>query len=377
MASTLLIDCAGLDGWLLDAAGASRWRPGMAVPAQARVLAVVPGEAVGLHAVRLPARRRAELRQAVPFALEERLAEPVETLHFALGRTLADGAVEVAVVARTRMQSWLDALAGSGLAPDVMVADAHLLPRTEGQLAALAVEDRVLLAGQGMACAIGSDDWPHWRLLAPGLPLLSVDGQGGWRPAQAPARLAGAELARWQVAQAGQAPDLLQDAFPARRQDAGRRRLWRAAAALAGLAVVLALAEAVLAVHSGRQQQAALRAQMAQVFSAALPQVRMTADPAAQLAAELGRQRAGAGGDELLPLLLRIAPVLSQGARYRLDALDWRLGTLELEVVAADVAGLDALRESLASLGLAVELTGVDPAGTEVRGRLRLRGATA
>lgn len=377
MASTLLIDCASLDGWLLDAAGAANWRPGMAVPAQARVLAVVPAEQVGLHVVRLPARRRQELRQAVPFALEDRLAEPVESLHFALGRTLADGAVEVAVVARARMQAWLDALAGIGVAADAMVADAHLLPRAEGRLAALQVDGRVLFAAPGLAGAAAVADWPHWQAMAGDLALASLASDGEWQPAQAPAALAPAGFARWAGTQAGAAPDLLQDAFPARRRDAGRRRLWRAAAALAGLALVLAFAEALLAVQAGRQQQAALRAQMAEVFAAALPGVRMTADPSAQLAAELGRRSAGAGGDDLLPLLLRIAPLLSQGARYRLDALDWRLGALELEVVAADVAGLDALRESLATLGLAVELTGVDPAGSQVRGRLRLRSGAA
>lgn len=377
MALTLLVECAGLQGWLLDADGATRWRPGMAVPAQARVLAVVPGEHVGLHQVRLPARRRSELRQAVPFALEDRLAEPVESLHFALGRQLDDGSVEVAVVARARMRAWLDALAGIGLGVDAMVADAHLLPRVDGQLTALALDDRVLVAGSGMACVVAGQDWPQWRSLAGPLPLVSLDARGGWQPAPAPAGLEGAERARWLLTRAGQAPDLLQDAFPAQRRDAGRRRLWRTAAALAGLALLLALAETLLAVHAGRQQQAALRAEMARVFAAALPDVRMTADPAAQLAAELGRRRSDAGGDELLPLLLRVAPMLSQGSRYRLDALDWRAGILELEVAAADVAGLDALRESLATLGLAVELTGVDPADGQVRGRLRVRGGVA
>ncbi|MBX3727042.1 MAG: hypothetical protein KF823_14125 [Xanthomonadales bacterium] len=377
MALTLLVDCAGLDGWLLDAGSVTRWRPGMAVPAQARVLGVVPGEHVGLHLVRLPARRPAELRQAVPFALEERLAEPVESLHFALGRRTGDGSVEVAVVARERMRTWLDALGGLGLSVDALVADAHLLPREEGQLAVLALDDRVLAAHHGMACAVAAQDWPQWRSLAGDLPMVSLDAQGRWQPAKAPVSLAGAERARWWLAQSGQAPDLLQDAFPARRLDAGRRRLWRTAAVLAGLALLLAVAEALLAVHAGRKQQAAMRAQMAQVFAAVLPDLRMTADPAAQLAAELGRRRSDAAGEELLPLLLRIAPVLSQGSRYRLDALDWRVGVLELEVAAADVAGLDALRESLATLGLAVELTGVDPVGSQVRGRLRVRGGTA
>jgi type II secretory pathway component PulL len=125
-----------------------------------------------------------------------------------------------------------------------------------------------------------------------------------------------------------------------------------------------------------QQRREALRAQMTQVFSQALPAARMTADPAAQLAAEMGRlQRAGGAQGGPFAVLAAVAPRISQGSRYRLAALDWRLGTLELEIATADVAALDALRESLAAAGLAVELTGVTPAEAGVRGRLRVRAA--
>jgi type II secretory pathway component PulL len=42
-----------------------------------RVVGVVPGEAVTIHKLALPSRNRAKALQAVPFALEERLANNV------------------------------------------------------------------------------------------------------------------------------------------------------------------------------------------------------------------------------------------------------------------------------------------------------------
>ena len=52
---------------------------------------VLPVEAVTSCAVNLPTRKARWLRQALPFAVEELLAEEVELMHLALGEQLADG----------------------------------------------------------------------------------------------------------------------------------------------------------------------------------------------------------------------------------------------------------------------------------------------
>src|SRR5690606_36001790 len=133
-ATRLLIDLESGTGWLARGSAGSSWRRGDAVPAEAQVAVVVPAETVALHRPRMPTRRAAELRQAVPFALEERLAEPVEQLHFALGRR--DGEeIDVAVVARRDMHGWLRRLDAAPLPQaDALYADAQLLPRSTGSI---------------------------------------------------------------------------------------------------------------------------------------------------------------------------------------------------------------------------------------------------
>jgi general secretion pathway protein L len=325
--------------------------------------------------VELPARRASELRQAVPFALEERLAEPVESLHFALGRRSGDR-VEVALVARDRIAGWLETLATHGLSADAMVADAHLLAGSGDEARVARLGDRLLLACADGAFALPVGDWPRWRAgLGPG-PVQALAADGRWHAEAEPVPLQRPVFLRALADRVGQAPDLLQGEFAPRRRVAGRQRQWRWAAGLAAAALLLALVEAGAGVLVEQQRREALRAQMTQVFSQALPAARMTADPAAQLAAEMGRlQRAGGAQGGPFAVLAAVAPRISQGSRYRLAALDWRLGTLELEIATADVAALDALRESLAAAGLAVELTGVTPAEAGVRGRLRVRAA--
>ena len=79
---------------------------------------LVPGEDVLLAETSVAARSREQLARAVPFALEDQLAEPVETVHFAV---LADSPREpgVAVVRRDRMASLARRSRAAGIRPDV------------------------------------------------------------------------------------------------------------------------------------------------------------------------------------------------------------------------------------------------------------------
>lgn len=378
MTAVLLFDPVQGTGWLADGGAGSPWSQGSPLPAQTRVIAVVPAESVTLHRVSVPARRAAELRQALPFALEDRLATAVEDLHFAPG-SQRDQLTDVAVVARSSVRECLQRLSGLQLSADHCLADAQLLPRDEARLHAARIGGRLLLANRDGAWAIPVSDWPQWQSRFGDQPLFGLTAAGGFVQTDGlPADLDRRVFLRLMAPQAstGHGIDLLQGEFAPLRQRTAERRLWRWAAVLAGLAIVLVLVDAAIGVFAERQRRDDLRAQMAEVFRQALPEARMTADPAAQLVAELGRQGGGATSS-LFDLLRRAAPAIAQGSRYRLQAIDFRLGVLELEVATADVASLDALRESLASSGLAVELTGVDPGDEGVRGRLRLRGGNA
>lgn len=376
MTAVLLVDPLDGGGWLADSGAGTPWVNGNPLPAQARVIAVVPAEAVTLHAVNVPARRASELRQALPFALEDRLATPVEELHFVSGARREE-LTEVAVVSRHLMREWLQRLSGLKLAVDRCLADAQLLPRDAGHLHVARVGDRLLLAHGKGAWAIPVSDWLLWRARFGHATVRGLQANGQFtESSDLPVALDRRVFLRLMAASADSAGaiDLLQGEFAPIAQRAGQQRLWRWAAVLAGLAIMLALVDAGIGLLGERQRRDALRAEMTQVFQQALPDARMTADPAAQLVAELGRRGAGSSAG-LFDLLRRAAPAIAQGSRYRLQAIDYRLGTLELEVGTADVSSLDALRETLGSSGLLVELTGVDPGDEGVRGRLRLRGA--
>jgi general secretion pathway protein L len=137
-----------------------------------RLVVFVPGLAVRLASVQVPARQAQKILQAAPYALEDQLAEDVDTLHFAIEdapqRRPAGAPHPVAIVARERMEQWLAPLRARQLKPDALVPETLCLPMPEGdRWTALAEPDRVTVRTgpyTGFACPL--EDFEMYLQLA-------------------------------------------------------------------------------------------------------------------------------------------------------------------------------------------------------------------
>ncbi|MFC4729615.1 type II secretion system protein GspL [Coralloluteibacterium thermophilus] len=361
-------------------------RPGLPPPARdaRRTLQVlVPAEDVLLLAtprVGGTARQRA---RAVPFAIEEQLAAPVEHMHVAWCE-LDAARLHVAAVERARLRAWLAPLAAAGLAPDSLLPDVLVLPGpAEGAAHVRLDRDRALLR-LGPASAYAGAPSEVAAVLAPRarrLDRVVVEADAADAAASA-AFVAAAGLDPQRVEHRppgddlpppGAVPDLLQGEFAPPRRRAAAAGAWRWAAALAGAAVLLGVGGLALEREMLAARVAEQRAEMEALYRRAVPQAVRVVDPAMQLrAAADGAERTA---DPALALLARAAPVLAADGCCTLDAVDYRAGALELTLVAPDLAALDGLRGSLAATGARAELTQATLGTRGVEGRLRLGGA--
>ncbi|HEX5755204.1 MAG TPA: type II secretion system protein GspL [Arenimonas sp.] len=339
--------------------------------ADQRVTVLVPGEDVLLLDLPRIAGSAAQLQQALPFAIEEQLAAPVEQQHVAWA---ANGErLRVAVVARERIEQWLAALRDAGVEPDAMIPETLALQ--PGARPQLLVEDG--------RCLLRLDD-------ARGLMLerATVAELAAQIPQPVDCWLAGSDAAplpvhsQQAVAQVlpllasgaqGSPLNLLQGRYAPRRRVGGAQRAWRWAAMLAAAVLASLLLTAVVDQRKLSAKVAAQEAEMAALYLRAVPGASNADNPAQQLQAVLSSQGLG-DGDPALSLLSLAAPAIAADARISLDALDYRDGRLELVLQAADVAGLDALRQRLAAAGLAVEIVASTPGSQGVQGRLRIGG---
>lgn len=108
---------------------------------------LVPGESVLVLAVDLPLGSHAKRLAALPFAIEDRIADPVESVHLALGSEIAPKRYLVAVVRHAVMREWVEIADAEGLGHAAMVPDALALPVPDEGWAAEAGDGRILVRG--------------------------------------------------------------------------------------------------------------------------------------------------------------------------------------------------------------------------------------
>ncbi len=354
-----------------------------------QVLWLVESEDVGLFERPLAVRGRKQLEKAVPYALEDDLAEDLEQLHVAF---TGDGErVRAAVVRRTLLRQALTGLAEAGIHPARAIPDVLALPLVDRRWGVLIDGERALArtgAGSGFACtrdllpvllssalaATAEDEGPEalqvW-CTDPNAQLPDLALRIEPQPCQG----------AWSVFTAGltddAGPDLLQGEFSARERRARQlRRWWPVAAALVAWAA-LGLANLGLEARRLEQQRTLLDASIEKVFRDTFPEIRRVENPRVQMEQALKALRAErAGSHGLLAMLADAAGPLHAQTGVTLKGMEYRNEILELSVEAGDVQQLDALRQALeSSTGMRAEIQSVNVEGERVAGRLRIREA--
>jgi general secretion pathway protein L len=373
----------GDDGRALS--GAQVGLPAAAALAEAgRVVVLVPAADVLLLDAPALSRQRAQLAKAVPFAIEEQLAQPVEDLHFALAAAVGGERIGVAVVARTTMQRWLGALHDAGVRADAMLPDSLALPvggmlverhhatlrfapyRAAGLELAM-VPEWLALCGEGVLPALEVFDTREAPRLALPVPTAAYHERR-----RDPLVL----LASGVVADP--AINLLQGEFAAGHRQAPVARWWRIAAMLAGAALLLGFGHALFERSVLARESDRLDATMRDLLDENFPEMdKVAGEPAALMRSAMQRLGGGQVGGGALHLLSQVAPIIGGTTRITTRGIEFRNGTLELALTAPDVPTLDSVRERLATVpGLKVEVTAANPTANGVDGRLRIAGAS-
>jgi len=340
----------------LPSEGTGTWQTleACAEAAQGRALALVlPAELCSALAVNLPTQKERLQRQALPYAVEELLAEDVEQLHLALGERLEDGRYRVIALRRSLLADWLQQLESLGLKVGAIYVDADLLPREGTQL--LLLPDRGLLGGAGEArMAFAAEAWAGLVAHCPeplqvyGLTERAPAGIEHYAPLTDPYRL----LAEGRAT----ALNLAQGEFVVQREGSGWTP-WKPLLAVAGLWLLLQfsfnLGQAWYLERQGDSYAAASRALYKELF----PQDRRIVNLRAQFAEHLAAGASSTSG-RFLQLLEPVAGAIVSEPALSIVQLDFSetRGDLALQVKAPDFANLERLRQRLSEAGLAVQL---------------------
>lgn len=325
---------------------------------------VLPVEAVTSCVATLPARKRWRSK-ALPFAVEEWLAEDVELFHLALGEPLENARHRVYAVRRDWLSAWLTRCS---VPPAQILMDADLLPVDATWLCWLS--DRWLLGGLPEArLALPADEGPAVARQHPA--PLRVCAPADKVPAGVDQAVSG-DPYLWLAAQSSGC-NLAQGAFAVRETAAGRPR-WRA------LAVVLAvggLAHVLFYLAQGAQLRLAgqaLARDNAHFYQTLFPEDRRLVNLRQQFDQHLAGS--GPGRDRgLLGLLGQAGPALLR-EELRVHQLEFsaQRGEVVLQVRAASFEALERLRERLDEAGLQPRLGSASREADGVSARLVIGG---
>lgn len=110
-----------------------------------RVVLLIPSEEVSLHQVALPMANNKQMVKAIPYALEDSLAENIEALHFSFYREHADSDVNVAAINIQRLRQWYDTAQQEWkIRPHIILPDFFALPANETTSSLLVNSERSL-----------------------------------------------------------------------------------------------------------------------------------------------------------------------------------------------------------------------------------------
>ncbi len=359
-----------------------------------RVVLLLPGSLALMTAVEWPGNNRQQLAQAVPFLLEEDVAQDIDELHFAVGPRLPDRRVPVCVVAKADLDRWLDGYAELGVKIHSVGVDVLCLPWTDGEWSVLYEPHQALVrtgAGMGFVCDVDSlavflSTYAE-SIAAPS--RIRVWNASGL-PVELPSALASAERIDLDGTDNGLAVlvqgfglrpfiELRQGPYRIKDEFGKALRPWYGAAAALviwfGAATAHTWSETQrLMMRNGELDQA-----IEEVFRNTFPDAQRVVNARVQMQQRLDtlREQQTAAPVAFLPMLAEVARIVSEH-KATIREMTYRGDRWSLELQTKDLQTIEAIRRLLDETeALRAELISAEAAGDKLLGRLRVeRGSS-
>jgi len=369
-------------------------------PYKGTLVVLIASVQVLLLSTKVPSKQRQRVLQAVPYALEDRLADDVEDLHFALGNNEQEQQ-RVAVIRHADMQAVQHRLQEAGLQPTWIIPDIFAVPYPDKGWGLLYLGNLALLrtgAQTGFALETAT--------LKQVLPML-LDDENQPRPKQiqvfAPANLKsqenlssvdamGVELQETPLEQScfhlfvqtlqntnkqNQPINLRQGVYLNTQQWGQWWKPWRFSAILLLLLLGTHIVLQIQEVYQLRERHDAIKTKIHSLYKKTFPQARKIINPRLQMQQQLDKLRNAVGHGQVdtgvLYLLQRISQPMKNTPNLLLRRLDYRQQRLDLSLELASLQSLETLKQSLLKQGVEVEIRSASSRNNKVEAQVRVK----
>lgn len=349
------------------------------MPSADETVVIAPATRVLLLEAKLPKGSRKQLRQALPFAVEDKITTDPETIHVVSGTPRADGTAAVAVVDKQWLRRVLDALRGAQIFPRRMIIETlspALEPGSwtvvwrdnEGFVRTGAQSGLAINCALELRLAMREQPKPERIIVRPQreLPDLAL-----WSGELSVPVAAGR---RWDWSETGDENiDLLQGEFAQKHERVAKLR---PVFILAGVIFALHFALTTYDWARLRAESKRLNAAIEQTFRTAFPDAKVVVDAPLQMQRNLDALKRASGvleASDFFPLLADATKAVQTGALLR--AISYDQGKLKLDVTLPQSQTAELLLQALQQNGARASLEAVNTKEGAVEARYSIARA--
>lgn len=353
-----------------------------------RVILLLPASDVFLLAVELPIKSASQINKALPFMIEDMLADEIETYHL-VWHQRPDNQIYIAATSHETFKNRLAPFLESGINLAAVYPETFCLPYENNGCSLLVDgENAILRSGQWLGGGIEVSALPVWieKLLAenPGFTCLTI-----WQTSKTEHKYAGIRLEKtiYQIdntlhllqtgaANLGTSFNLLSGAYRQKDSaDLGWRK-WMPALGILVLAFCFQTGVLLKSYWSQKAELAKLEQQTLGLFKQTFPEVKRIVNikaQAEQQLADLKNQGAGSGS-RFLRLLYEAGGLLANQPGFQLQQLDFANDLLQLQLSVPDLSQLEAFKQQLENnAGLSVRILSADASPNALEAHLEIR----
>ncbi len=354
-----------------------------------KIVAVAPATDVLIRTVSIPARSRSKAFAAIPYALEDSLASEVEQLHFALLDWHPGAEAKVAVVARSKMDQWVQVLDEQAFTVDGLIPEYLLLPLhpQAGLTVARTAADMICIRN-GLLEGLVLDNYAlefWWRDLDRLDTSVACQDVGiarqlvNWGGTMVREWNIGNDFTEW-LNYSGDVDidgDLLQGRYKSKHRRRGLNNYMIAATVVAVALGVRLIADAYEYLSLASQAQS-LDRRISETFRNTFPDVTRIVNPKLQMEQKIKQLQTGIVGEGEFQSLLSTVARAVPATQAQVTEVSFRSNSMIVTCVTKDFAGLDRLKEAFAKdPGFQVELLSSGSRDNRVSGRFKIERVEA
>lgn len=315
---------------------------------------LVPASSMTLTEINLPEKGQRQALKALPFMLEENLADDVDDMHFVVGGREGER-LAVAAVAHEQMQTWLGWLQEAGLKARKLVPDCLALPLESCEWAAMLMGQELLVrTGKGTGHNLPQD----WLPVA--LPMLldkqeiapTVATYNDINLPGAEVKLQTLDLPMLVLARGIlHAPmNLLTGVYKPKRELSKHLLQWKSAAIVVAVALLLALVDKGLTIYQVGQQADSLKAESEAIYRQVMPGSNRIVNLRSQLDSELKKLSGSGSGTEFFAMLQSLKTSFAAVPELKPNSLrfDSARNEIRMQVSATNYAQIEKFKELVA-----------------------------